>query len=97
MESLDVGSFVMGLMLGVVDAVAVMLLLRSLKLEKRLKCATSQQASQAEAVPNWKTHKAPVGPPPVPAKRVEVTHINAPPRPVKDKLSDAPPRPGSGG
>ncbi len=39
MESLDVGSFVMGLMLGVVDAVAVMLLLRSRSLEKRLKCA----------------------------------------------------------
>lgn len=82
MESLDVGSFVMGLMLGVVDAVAVMLLLRSRSLEKRLKCA----ASQVEA-----------GPPPVPAKRVEVTHLNAPPRPVKDQLSDAPPLPGSGG
>lgn len=93
MESLDVGSFVMGLMLGVVDAVAVMLLLRSRSLEKHLKCA----ASQVEAAPNWRPHKAPAGPPPAPAKRVEVTHLNAPPRPVKDKFSDAPPRPGSGG
>ena len=93
MESLDVGSFVMGLMLGVVDALAVMLLSRSRSLEKRLKCA----ASQVEAVPNWRPHKPPAGPPPVPAKRVEVTHLNAPPRLVKDQLSDAPPLPGPGG